>query len=116
MLWPMLEIRSSPRHGRGLFTTEPIEEGEVLEVCPVVTLSPEDGEAIAPTTLGQYVFDWGDGHTAVAFGYVSMCNHGEPSNAEVAVEEDPPTISLTASRAIAADEEVLIDYGPDHVV
>ncbi len=112
----MLEIRRSPRHGRGLFTTEPIEAGEVLEVCPVVTLSPEDGVAIAPTTLAQYVFDWGDGHTAIAFGYVSMCNHGEPSNAEVVVEFDPPTIILTASEDIGTDEEILIDYGPDHQV
>lgn len=112
----MLEIRTSPRHGRGLFTTEPVEAGEVLEVCPVVTLTPADGEAIAPTRLSQYVFDWGDGHTAMAFGYVSMCNHGEPSNAAVEVDEDPPTVTLTASTAIAADEEILIDYGPDHVV
>lgn len=112
----MLEIRSSPRHGRGLFTTEPVEAGETLEVCPAVPLTPEDGEMIAATALGEYVFDWGDGHVALAFGYVSMCNHAEPSNAEVDVSEDPPTVTLTASSDIGTDDEILIDYGPDHVV
>lgn len=112
----MLEVRASDRHGRGLFTTAPVAAGDVLEVAPALPLSPEDTEVLGATALEHYVFDWGDGHTAVAFGYVSLCNHGAPSNAEAQVEDAPPTVHLVATADIAAGAEILLDYGPDHVV
>lgn len=112
----MLEIRTSPTHGRGVFTTERVHAGEVLEVAPVLPFDRKDTRRIDATALSQYVFDWGDDRTAVAFGYVSLCNHGMPPNAEVEVAEDPPTITLTACRDIPAGTEILVDYGEDHPV
>ena len=116
MLAPMLEVRASDRHGRGLFTTAPVASGDVLEVAPALPLDPSDTAAIDGTAVEHYVFDWGDGHTAVAFGYVSMCNHGEPANAEVQVDEDDVTLHLVAIADIPAGTEILLDYGPDHLV
>jgi SET domain-containing protein len=116
MLGRMIEVGPSQVHGRGVFATAPAAPGDVLEACPALPLSPDDARRLSHTVLDEYVFDWGDGIVAIGFGALSLCNHADPWNAEVVVTEDPPTLSLVATAPIAAGEEVLIDYGPDHRV
>lgn len=111
-----LEIRPSRRHGRGVFVVDGCAAGSVLETCPALPLEDAEARALDQTRLADYVFAWDDGRTVVAFGFVSFCNHDTQPNAEVVLGEDPPTASLVAISAIAAGEEVLIDYGPDHRV
>lgn len=107
-----LEIRPSPIHGSGVFLTHACPADVVLETCPVLVLEPGEFEALAATRLGDYVFDWGDGRAGLAMGFTSLCNHDERPNARVEIQFDPPVAHLLTSTALAADEEVLIDYGP----
>lgn len=107
-----LDVRPSPIHGRGVFTTRAQRPGAVLETAPVILLDPDDAELVATTLVGRYVFDWGDGRGALCLGWISMCNHAAAPNAEVVILEDLPGLQLVATRWLAPSAEVLIDYGP----
>jgi SET domain-containing protein len=110
-----VEIGSDPRKGRGLFARAAIAAGTIIEAAPVVVLSPAECQAIDQTALGHYYFHWeGDfdgGTGALPLGYVALCNHAARPNAEVRRNYAAVTLELIAKRAIAAGQEITIDYG-----
>jgi SET domain-containing protein len=105
---PNLVVRRSRIHGRGLFARSALRRGQLLDSCPVVVVHDAGDE------LGNYVFDWGRDRLGLALGLVSIANHSDTPNAHVLTGGDE--LELRALRAIAAGEEILIDYGPDHPV
>lgn len=97
-------------HGRGVFATAPIAEGETIEVCPVLAIDSADSNGV----LADYVVDLGDDSegSGLMLGYGSLYNHSEDPNAEyVWVADD--AYEFVALRDIAAGEEVTITYGAD---
>lgn len=109
------EVRTSPLHGRGLFASGPIPSGTVIGVYPLLILSHEEIQTLKSTRLYHYVFyvdEREDGaiRAAVAFGEISMCNHNPSANAEFEVDAAAQTVTLTASAALSAGTEILIDY------
>ncbi len=110
-----VEVRTSPVHGRGLFASGPIPAGTCLGVYPLLILSPAETDCIRQTRLYHYVFHvdedpQGRVRVAVAFGEISMCNHSAHANAIFKVDAAAQTVTLTASRDLCEDEEILIDY------
>lgn len=103
-----IEIRRIQGKGRGVFARRAIREGEAFETCPVLILPPEVIEAPS-AVLSSYVFDWGDGHLALALGYGSLYNHSYEPNARY---EDIGRRAkrFVAIREIAAGEEITINY------
>lgn len=92
-----------------------MKTGAVIGIYPLLILSHEDTKALKATRLYHYVFyvdERADGawRAAVAFGEISMCNHSPDANADFEVDADAQTVTLTARVAIAADDEILIDY------
>lgn len=106
----MLEVRQSPLHGQGVYASRRIRSGELLEVCPVLRLTAEDIDHVEQTSFRGYWFEWGDGEGGLALGHLTLCNHSFAPNARVETDEAAGVIRVFASRAIAAGEEVLIDY------
>lgn len=96
------------RHGRGVFATRDIAEGETIEICPTLELHESDVSG----RLLDYVFDSGYDQNAVVLplGYGMLYNHASPSNVEY-VEHDEDAIAYVAKRDIARGEELTIDYG-----
>lgn len=101
-------IGESPIHGRGVFARSAIRRGTKIMSAPALVVAKDPGELI------DYVFEWDDETTAIALGAISLCNHSRKPNAEVRTTDDE--FHLMALRTIAAGEEILIDYGPDHPV
>ncbi len=99
--------------GRGVFASRAIEEGEVIEVCPVIPLATRYADL--PAELQRMVFDW---HTlaqvrdtsVLALGFGSLYNHDNPANARYAPGPDRLSLVITASRRIAQDAEITINY------
>jgi SET domain-containing protein len=108
----------TPLRGRGVFTTEPIEEGTTIEIAPVIVLSEADRAKVDATLLHDYIFEWGEDErqAAVALGYVSIYNHSVDANCRYTMDFDHHTIQIQTKRAIAADEELFINYNGDGVV
>ena len=76
-------IDKSPIHGWGVFAKVDIEENEIIEECPILTLPIEKGESTA--LLIDYRFNWPQGiefeEQVVGLGYASLYNHSSNANA-----------------------------------
>jgi SET domain-containing protein len=110
-----LEIRNDPAKGRGVFATAPIAAGALIEAAPVIIVPPAHCPLLDQTILHDYYFHWdgdrdGDGSGAVALGLVALCNHSRRPRARVRRNLVQTTLDLIALAAIAAGEEITIDY------
>ena len=81
---PTLYIAPSSIGGRGVFAGSPIQNGDLIEICPVIVLKEGEMELLDKTSLYDYYFLWGDEQTlcALALGFGSLYNHFAPSNAD----------------------------------
>ena len=112
---PSLYFAPSALGGRGVFTSAPIPEGAVLEICPVIVLPPEEVPVIHGTRLHDYYFSWGwnDDQCAIALGFGSLYNHAYEPNARYQVDIDDETLEIIAIRDIAPGEEITVSYNGD---
>jgi len=110
---PGLYISQTQDRGRGVFTAHEVNEGDMIEICPVILIPPTQLALLNQTALYHYYFLWPteQNMSCIALGYGSLYNHssGVP-NAEVTFDLDEETILITATRTIDAGEEILIDY------
>lgn len=118
---PHLALIDTAGKGRGVIATAPIAADELLEVVPVIPLTIADAERILPTHIENYVFKWEESDetglplhsTAVALGFISLLNHSATPNANFTCDMVQRIIRLRSARAIAANEEITIDYACD---
>jgi hypothetical protein len=103
--------------GRGVFTTEAIPAGTIIEIAPVIVLNQADRKMVDTTLLHDYIFEWGIGEqeAALALGYVSMYNHHVDANCTYDMDFENKTIQIQTKRAVAVDEELCINYNGDGV-
>lgn len=109
---PSIYVASSPLHGRGIFTSEPIEKGSIIEICPILLLPEKDIDLINQTIIHDYFFEWGEDLKAgaLALGYGSIYNHSYKPNAYYMVDMEGETLSIYAFKNIQAGEEITINY------
>lgn len=112
---PAVEVRDAGAKGRGVFARNKIAANTIIEVSPVIVLNPKHRRLVEQTELFNYIFAWGDGEdqAALALGYISVYNHASPSNCEYQMDYEQATIKVVAMKAIAANEELCINYAAD---
>ena len=121
MFLPSLFIAATPGMGRGVFTSENIEAGTIVEVAPVIVINKDERKLLDQTLLHDYIFEWpGEkGQCCVALGYVSVYNHSYKSNCEYEMparlslsggDFENSTISIKTVHFIKAGEELFINY------
>ncbi|KAL2401088.1 hypothetical protein ABEF95_010256 [Exophiala dermatitidis] len=110
-------VMNTPK-GRGVFATQDIPSGTVIEVSPVLIFSEEEVENHTQyTRLQHYTYYWPSesGRTmtqALALGLGSMFNHSIPQqNVGWKRNTETDVIVYTALREIKAGEELCISYG-----
>ena len=115
MIQPYLTIAPSPGMGRGVFTSEDIEKGTIIEVSPVIVLSRAERELADRTVLHDYIFEWDPARdqACMAMGYVPVYNHSYASNCEYEMDYDDRLITVRAVRDIRKGEELFINYNGD---
>jgi hypothetical protein len=108
----MIEVRDAGPRGRGVFATEAIAEGTLLEECPVIVLPASEIEALETTTLSDYYFRWGGmgDEAAIALGFGSLYNHADVPNAMYVRKYEARMLAFFAVRAIAEGEEIVVSY------
>lgn len=101
--------------GRGVFTSTNIRKGTIIEMSPVIVMTPEDRKLIDQTLLHDYIFEWGyvPKGCCMALGYIPLYNHSYKSNCEYEMDYEQQLISVKTVRAIKADEELFINYNGD---
>ncbi|MDP4261512.1 MAG: SET domain-containing protein [Bacteroidota bacterium] len=112
MILPALFIANSGTKGRGVFTSQDIEEGTIIEISPVIVMSREERRLLDQTLLHDYIFEWGvkKDQCCMALGYVPVYNHSYRSNCEYEMDFENASISIKTVRFIKAGEELFINY------
>lgn len=109
---PHLIIRTIPEKGRGVFTSEAIPKGSLIEICPILVLPKEQLTLIHQSALHDYYFLWGEAldMPAIALGYGSLYNHSEEPNAEWIADYSEDTMDVVACTDIPPGSEICIHY------
>lgn len=112
MILPFLFIAPTEQMGRGVFTSENIGVGTVVEMSPVIVMSTEERKLLDQTLLHDYIFEWGDENEkcCMALGYVAVYNHSYQSNCEYEMDFENEVIAIRTVRDIIAGEELFINY------
>lgn len=107
-----LYIDHSEGKGRGVFTNEAIDAGDVIEIAPVIVMSAQDRTHLDATLLHDYIFEWGADRSqcAMALGWIPIYNHSSDANCEYFMDFEEDAMFLKAVRAIAPGEELTINY------
>ena len=110
---PRFEVKESrPGTGLGLFAKVDIKKGDfILEYT-----GEKLPNAIADTHPGRYLFEIDDKWTINGEGEENTAryiNHDCYPNVEAEIDEDD-RILISATRAIKAGQELLIDYGDEY--
>ncbi|HVU84022.1 MAG TPA: SET domain-containing protein [Puia sp.] len=112
MILSSLFISGSPGRGRGVFTTEAILKGSLIESSPVIVLDERERTLLDQTLLHDYIFVWGEDERrcCVALGYLSLYNHDYEANCEYEMEFENGIIRILTMRDIKQGEELCINY------
>ena len=115
MILPSLFIAPSPLGGRGVYSSDDIEENTLIEIAPVIVMKKEDRHFLDQTLLHDYIFEWGvdKSQCCMALGYVPVYNHSYSSNCEYEMDFEEEIIKIQAMVKIKAGEELLINYNGD---
>lgn len=112
MLVPNLVIAPSSNRGRGVFTTKSIPAHSIIEISPIIELTPKERKAIEGTKLYHYIFEWGKSKrkAAMALGYISLYNHSFEPNCEYEMDYEHHTMTIRTIKAIKKGEELYFSY------
>ena len=112
MVLPYLYIGSAGNMGRGIFTSENIEEGIIIETAPVIIMSKEERKLLDQTILHDYIFEWGHkkDKCCMALGWVPIYNHSYHSNCEYEMDFEKEIITIKSVNFIKAGEQLYINY------
>ena len=115
MILPVLFIAPTREMGKGVFTSENLEAGTVVEVSPVIVMSDADRKLLDQTLLHDYIFEWGENikQCCMALGYIPMYNHSYKSNCEYDMDYDEEIMTVKTVRFVKAGEELFINYNGD---
>lgn len=100
-------IRFDRIKGRGVYASEPIRRGELIEICELILVPLQDNTF----SLSRYCFEFDNNHVAIALGNGSLYNHSDLPNATCYFHEDGQRLVFEARKTIAQGEEILINYG-----
>lgn len=106
----MLRVQSSEIAGRGVFTTQPLSVGDLIESCPVIVIPNEEVQFLDKTVIYNYYFDWKDGQAAIVLGFGSLYNHSQNNNATYYKRFDYDMIEFRCVKSIKAYEEITVFY------
>lgn len=107
-----IRVAKSPTHGRGMFATNRISRGTVLDRGYAVAFTDKPGDQSG--VVDRYAFDYDGKRRCIVLGVASLCNHRSDANAEIDIDKKLGTYRLIALRAIIRGEEIFIDYGEEY--
>ena len=115
MIKQYLDIRSTGKAGRGIYTREKIQANTVIEISPVIVMTAQDRLNLDKTLLHDYIFEWGENNEecCMALGYIPLYNHSYKSNCEYFMDFEERMIEVKTIRVIEAGEELTINYNGD---
>lgn len=112
MILPILTIAPSNSRGRGVFATQDIAADTIIEISPVLVLSPEERAHVEKTLLFDYIFEWGEDMkgACVALGYLSVYNHSYQANCIYEMDFEQSNMQIRTVKPVKAGDELFVNY------
>ena len=106
-------IKDSPLHNLGVFSSQKIKKGEVIDVCPFLSFPQSSRETIPVFTNYTFCYPRSENWTthALVMGYGSYSNHSETPSVDWKTNEEDRTFIFFSLRDINKGEELFINYG-----
>lgn len=117
-----IKLGYSKVHGRGVFATQDIEPGELIERAPLLVLGFRMNYHKDPIIWG-YMFTntcpcdeckRHGGHFLMVLGYCQLYNHMDDNTAQISFDLKNHLADITALKKIKKGEEIFINYGPKY--
>ncbi len=98
--------------GRGVFASQDISKGEIIEVCPTLEIPNNDIFNLSESILANYYFSFDEleGMVYIVLGFGSLFNHSYEPNATYKNIPKDKLVEFQTIRNIKKDEEITIDY------
>src|SRR5689334_18895955 len=102
-------------YGRGFYASREIEKNEVITVCELLVLSPEDTVKVNDTDLKYYTFVYNDKQDCLVLGDGEIFNHDDNPNVGYKLDYDDGRLKMYfyALKNIDPGEQLFIDYSAD---
>ncbi len=115
MILPHLFVAPSGHKGRGVYTSKNIPANTIIEISPVIVLSPKERKTIEDTRLFDYLFEWGNSNKqgALGLGYVSLYNHSYDANCNYDMDYESLLMTIRTVKAIKKGSELCINYNAE---
>ena len=113
-----IEVKRTANKGRGVFALKDFKEGEIIEKCPIINITPEERKHCEKTVLNFYIYPWRSTRSgSVVLGYGSIYNHSFDPNADWKQNFKEENMIYRALKDIKKEEEILVNYNgePDDV-
>ena len=106
-------LKDSPLHNLGVFSSQKIEKGEVIDICPFLSFPQSSKEKIPVFSNYAFCYPRSENWTthALVLGYGSYYNHSETPSVDWNTNEDDRTFIFFTLRDIDEGEELFINYG-----
>jgi hypothetical protein len=117
-----IKLGYSKIHGRGVFATEDIKPGELVERAPLFILAHRMNYHKDPVIWG-YMFTntcpcdeckKHGGHFLMVSGYCQLYNHMDDNNAHISFDLKTQVAEIKSIKSIKKGEEIFINYGPKY--
>jgi SET domain-containing protein len=106
---PLVEVKESPLHGKGVFASQDIPKGQVIVESHMVLIHVNEN---LPEELATLQFPWTDEYDAICLSDVgSFFNHDGQANAEVIKRDFTNQVQTFSARSdIRKGDEIMIYY------
>jgi SET domain-containing protein len=106
-----IEVRRTRNKGRGVFATKNFDRGDVIEICPVLTLTPTERKILEKTVFNYYIYPWRSVRGAsMVLGYGSIYNHAYDPNADWKQDFRGTNMVYRAIKPIKKGDEITVNY------
>ncbi len=105
-----IEVKLSPGRGRGVFARRHIQEGELVETCPVILV---ESARSAGSVVEPYTFVWSEKMDALPLGYGCLYNHSYSPNVVYKRRIESMEIDFIALTNIDTGAELVANYNGD---
>lgn len=112
MILPYLFVAPTEKKGRGVYTGKNIPANTIIEISPVIVLTPKERKTIEETKLFDYIFEWNNNHRhgAIGLGYISLYNHSYAANCNYDMDYANLLMTIRTVKAIKKGEELCVNY------
>jgi uncharacterized protein len=106
-----VEVKRTANKGRGVFALRDFKEGEIVENCPVINITPSERKRVEKTIFNYYIYPWRSTRSgSLVLGYGSIYNHSFDPNADWKQNFKTQSMVYRALKPIKKGEEILINY------